>query len=133
MLGWLRRRRATEPAPLTGAPEVRRMKTYSGSSGYVYQYVYEGHRPAGQATEYVFAVSADRREYFPAPVLLQHEAVDGWEQAHGRTLSATERYGLAKMALRQAFDERANPAEMRRPVLVRRADIDPLAEALNLE
>jgi hypothetical protein len=34
-----------KPLPLTGAPAVRRLKSYSAQSGYVYQYFYEGQRP----------------------------------------------------------------------------------------
>ena len=33
-----------KPLPLTGAPAVRRLKSYSAQSGYVYQYFYEGQR-----------------------------------------------------------------------------------------
>ena len=43
MLDWLRKKKQ---APLTGAPPVRRQKTYSAESGYVYQYFYEGQRAA---------------------------------------------------------------------------------------
>ena len=50
-----------KPAALTGAPPVRRMKTYSAQSGYVYQYYYEGYRPfrsAGESgSEFVFTIS----------------------------------------------------------------------------
>jgi hypothetical protein len=48
---------APKPVPLSGAPAIRRMKTYSAQSGYVYQYFYEVQRPG---TEFVFSVSADR-------------------------------------------------------------------------
>ena len=37
-----------KPLPLTGAPAVRRLKSYSAQSGYVYQYFYEGQRPFSQ-------------------------------------------------------------------------------------
>ena len=45
MFDWLRKKK---DAPLTGAPAVRRQKTYSAESGYVYQYFYEGQRPAAR-------------------------------------------------------------------------------------
>ena len=34
--------------PLAGAPPVRRLKTYSARSGYVYQYRYQGSRPSSR-------------------------------------------------------------------------------------
>ena len=79
-----------KPAPLTGAPPVRRQKTYDAQSGYVYQYYYEGQRPfvrEGEAgTEFVFDVSADRKNSAPVSVLVLEEAVHSWENQHGRAL-----------------------------------------------
>ncbi len=110
---WLSRK----PQPLTGAPAVRRQKTYSAQSGYVYQYYYEGHRPYKRerenGTEHVFDVSGDRKTSLPVSVLVSDRAIeDRWESRHGRTLHLSERYAIAKMALFQAFDERPDPAAM---------------------
>lgn len=93
-------------SPLTGAPAVRRMKTYSAQSGYVYQYFYEGRR----GVAYVFSISSDRKHWSPVEVTLDEGAIAAWEQAHGRQLSSTERYAVAKMALFEAFDERTPEA-----------------------
>src|SRR5437867_3892847 len=75
MFDWFRRKEA----PLTGAPAVRRQKTHSAESGYVYQYFYEGQRPASrdgaQGTQYVFNVSADRKSSFPVSVFVSGEAL----------------------------------------------------------
>jgi hypothetical protein len=124
MLAWLRRlgRRAQPPPPLTGAPAVRRLKTYSAASGYVYQYFYEGHR----GTEYVFQVSADRQTYSSVSVLLTDAAIE----ASARELNATERYAVAKMALFQAFDERARPDHVHEPIRVEPRDLAAIAEHL---
>lgn len=122
--------------PLAGAPAVRRMKTYSAQSGYVYQYFYEGYRElrAGseRGTEFVFHVSADRKTWTDLPVLISASALEAWEAAHARRLSGTERYAIAKIALFQAFDERPGPAQMREEVRVRNADIDGIVETLGL-
>jgi hypothetical protein len=124
-------------APLTGAPAVRRQKTYSAQSGYVYQYYYEGHRPFGRenekGTEFVFDVSADRKSSTPVSVFVTDQAVDSWEQKHGRPLAATERYATAKMALFQAFDERAHPGLMKQDVRVRAADLEAILEGLGID
>lgn len=58
-------RRPSPPPPLLGRPKVRREKSYSADSGYVYQYFHEGYREmklAGElGAEYVFDVSSDRK------------------------------------------------------------------------
>ena len=123
--------------PLSGAPPVRRQKSYSGQSGYVYQYFYEGMRPfsnSGESgSEFVFTFSADRKTSHPVSVLVSNEAIAGWEQSHGRALAPTERYAIAKMALFQAFDERATPELMKQDVRVRASDVAGILETLGLE
>jgi hypothetical protein len=130
---WLSRK----PQPLTGAPAIRRQKAYSGQSGYVYQYYYDGHRPYKRerhnGTEYVFDVSADRRTSIAVSVLVSDAALEDWQSRHGRTLHASERYAVAKMALFQAFDERPNPAAMSADVHVRAADVEAILITLDIE
>jgi len=127
---------AKKPVPLTGAPTVRRLKTYSAQSGYVYQYFYEGQRPLPHknepGTEFVFTVSADRKTSHPLSVLVPEDALRTWEQEHDHTLSSTERYAVSKMALFQAFDERATPELMKQEVRVRAADVSAINETLGL-
>ena len=123
--------------PLSGAPAVRRIKSYSAQSGYVYQYFYEGRRPfrgGGQSgLEFVFTVSADRKTFHPVSVLMAEEALRPWEEAHAHPLASTERYAVAKMALFQAFDERATPHLMKHEVRLRAADAAAILETLGLE
>jgi hypothetical protein len=121
---------------VTGAPAVRRLKSYAAQSGYVYQYFYEGQRAfdggSESGTEYVFTVSADRKEFHAVSVLVGDGAVGAWEEAHGRGLASTERYAVSKMALFQAFDERATPLLMKHQVHVRAADVAAIIETLGL-
>lgn len=126
MLRWFRK---TAPPPLTGAPTVQRQKTYSAASGYVYQYHYAGHCPCDRGEEYVFSVSADRKTSFDVSVIVQAEALGCCQ----RELTATERYGIAKMALFQAFDERENPEQMHEKVAVRQADAAQILATLGLD
>ncbi|MGE5647976.1 MAG: hypothetical protein ACM336_19540 [Acidobacteriota bacterium] len=128
MIDWLRLFGRRQPVPLTGAPPVRRTKTYSAQSGYVYQYVFAGRHEA----EYVFEVTADRKTHFPAVVLIEDAVLDQWQRDRSRELTLVERYAVAKIALAQAFDERAGPDQMRAPIRVRRADLDLIAETLGL-
>jgi hypothetical protein len=131
MLNWLRKK----SVPLSGAPPVRRQKTYSAQSGFVYQYFYEGQRPmsSGRGTEYVFNVSPDRKSSFPLSVFIGDEAMASWQQESGRTLSAAERYAIAKMALFQAFDERETPEAASASVQVRPEDVRVILASLNID
>ena len=90
---------------------IRRMKTYTGGQGYVYQYYFVGKRPAmtspseGASTEYVFDVTFDRKTTFAVSVFLIEEATKKWAVTHRRVLTEAEQYGATKMRLFQAFDE----------------------------
>ncbi len=133
MLGRFRERlRRGKTAPLTGAPPLSRQKTYSAQSGYVYQYVYAGNRKRTTDTEFVFDVTADRKTSFAVSVVLPDDVIAEWESAHAFTLRQNERHGIVKLALYEAFDERANPTDMRATVLVRRADLDAIIETLGI-
>jgi hypothetical protein len=93
---------------------IRRMKTYIGGQGYVYQYYFVGKRAVmagpseGAATEFVFDVTSDRKTTFAVSVFLTEEAATQWAASHDRTLTEAERYGAVKMRLFQAFDEIEN-------------------------
>jgi len=112
------------------------MKTYSAQSGYVYQYFYEGTREFEQAgdtgAEFVFTISADRKNWHPASVFVSGAALGAWEEKHARELSSTERYAISKIALFQAFDERATPDLMKGEIRVRNADVEAIIESLDL-
>jgi hypothetical protein len=86
---------------------IRRLKTYTGSQGYVYQYYFVGKRPApaGDATEYIFDVTSDRKFTYAVTVSLPQKVVAVWAQAHGRSLSDSEQYAAVKLRLFRAFDE----------------------------
>jgi hypothetical protein len=88
---------------------VRRVKTYTGAQGYVYQYYFVGKRPVGRSdgpsTEYVFDVTSDRKTTFAVSVFLGGGAIEDWAVAHGRPLSEAEQYAAVKVRLFQAFDE----------------------------
>ncbi|HEV2447018.1 MAG TPA: hypothetical protein VGS58_13900 [Candidatus Sulfopaludibacter sp.] len=112
------------------------MKTYSAQSGYVYQYFFEGHRAfktgLESGTEFVFTISADRKNWNSTSVRLEDGALAEWEQTHERRFSSSERYAIAKIALFQAFDERPKPELMKQEIRVRNADIEAIVETLGL-
>ena len=90
---------------------VRRMKTYSGAQGYVYEYYFVGKRRAlasdaeAPATEFIFDVTSDRKLTYSISIFLPEEALTGWSQQHGRSLNDAEQYAAVKMRLFRAFDE----------------------------
>ncbi len=118
---------------------VRRMKTYTGETGYVYQYYFVGKRPAlpdaaeAPATEFIFDVTPDRKTMFAVSVFLKAEAVAAWGAAHGRALSETEQYGAAKMRLFRGFDQIEKLRDEGRRLLIEPADIEELLAPLGLE
>ena len=136
LLERLFRRRPPAAALLRGAPAVRRQKTYSAQTGFVYQYFYEGYRPSergGRAgNEYVFQVSSDRKSSFPLTVFLAGAAMEAWQQGHGRGLSLTEQYAAVKMALFQTFDEQAELGPANAEVEIDAAAIETLLTTLDI-
>ena len=86
-----------------------------------------------RGTEFVFNVSADRKTSSQVSVFISDEAMRSWQQESGRTLSATERYAIAKMALFQAFDERETPEEACADVQVGPADVRAILASLNID
>ena len=86
---------------------IRRLKTYTGSQGYVYQYYFVGKRPSqlSDAAEYIFDVTSDRKLTYAVSVLLARQVVAAWGEAHGRALTDSEQYAAVKMRLFRAFDE----------------------------
>jgi hypothetical protein len=116
---------------------ARRMKTYSGESGYVYQYYFLESQPRRRlwgphGTAFLFHVTSDRKTFFVVEVMVEEKALEAWAKAHGRVLAGTEIYAAAKMRLFRAFDESASPGDLRR-VSVTALNIEPLLETLRLD
>ena len=90
---------------------IRRLKTYAGAQGYVYQYYFVGQRPAlpndpeAPATEFVFDVTSDRKLTYAVSVFLPEKAVTAWASTHARPLTEAEQYAASKLRLFRAFDE----------------------------
>jgi hypothetical protein len=99
---------------------IRRLKTYTGSQGYAYQYYFVGKRPApasgahpsdankSDANEYIFDVTSDRKLTYAVSIFLPHQVVAAWAESHGRTLGDSEKYAAVKMRLFRAFDDLEN-------------------------
>ena len=118
---------------------LRRMKTYTGQTGYVYQYYFVGKRPAlpdapeAPATEYIFDVSPDRKTAYAVSVFLRDSALASWRAAHGRNLSDTEQYAAAKMRLLRGFDEIEDLRKDSRRLSVDAGNVAELLADLSLE
>lgn len=122
-----------EPPPLRGVPAVRRQKNYSAATGYAYEYFFEGYLDEGGERRYLFTVSADRKTWFRLAVTVQERAMEAWARRHGRALADNERYAVAKMALFEAFDERARPEAMPTAVRVGEGEAERLLARLGID
>jgi hypothetical protein len=108
---------------------IRRLKTYTGSQGYVYQYYFVGKRLAStsDANEYVFDVTSDRKLTYAVSIFLPHQVVAAWAESHGRALADSEQYAAVKMRLFRAFDELEKMQAQGRQLLI---DLQSLEESL---
>lgn len=136
-MSWLDRLfKKDSKTPLRGARPVRREKTYSADTGYVYQYFYEGYREFTQAGEsgfeHVFSVTSDRISRFPINIFLSHQVIEAWQAGNHRELSATEQYAIVKMTLFAVFDDRTDFDGSERNVNVSLENVDEHAETLDL-
>ena len=90
---------------------LRRLKTYTGAQGYVYQYYYVGKRaalpddPESPATEFIFDVTSDRKLTYAVSIFLPDSTRAAWTETHGRSLNDAEQYAAVKLRLFRAFDE----------------------------
>jgi hypothetical protein len=120
------------PKPVT----VRRIKTYSAESGYVYQYQFQDVHPAKKGAfagnEYIYYVSGDRKTMFPVHIFVRRDALDKWTKKTGRALTGTEEYAVAKMRLFQALDEIEDFAAKRPELVVDDSNLGGLLERLDL-
>ncbi len=91
-------------------PEVvRRVKSYSSDSGYVFQYQFKEVHPARRGfsagTEYIYLVWAQQKTGFSVKIFVKKHSLKKWTERSGREITGTEEYAVAKMRLFQALDE----------------------------
>jgi hypothetical protein len=115
---------------------VRRVKTYSAASGYVYQYyfyeVQKTRRDFSAGTEYVYMVSLDRKQVVPLRIFVKQSAVEKWGRAAGRALSGTEEYAVAKLRLFQALDESQDAERKQLDITVDESNLEALLSQLDI-
>jgi hypothetical protein len=115
---------------------VRRIKSYSAATGYVYQYhfheVQKSRRGLSTGTEYVYLVSADRQNTFPLRIFVRRAAVEKWGKKIGREMTGTEEYAVAKMRLFQAFDEIPELAAGGPDLVVDESNLESLLQQLDI-
>ena len=115
---------------------VRRVKSYSAATGFVYQYyfyeVQKARRGLSAGTAYVYMVSVDRQTAFPLRIFVRRSAVEDWARKVGREMSGTEEYAVAKMRLFQAFDEVEDLATTRPDLLVDESNLETLLAQLDI-
>jgi len=115
---------------------IRRLKTYAGSQGYVYQYYFVGQRPSDgppPGTEYVFDVTSDRKITYSVSILLPRSVVLAWVGSHSRPLSDSEQYAAVKLRLFRGFDEVGNMQAEGRQLQVESEFIEQALASLGVE
>jgi len=118
---------------------VRRLKTYTAQTGYVYQYYFVGQRealagdPESPATEYIFDVTADRKTTFAVSVFVGPPALDAWAATRGRALSQPECYAAVKLRLMQAFDDIPDMLQSGRRLRVESVEICDLLDSIGID
>ena len=118
---------------------VRRLKTYTGSQGYVYQYYFVGKRPAlpddpeSPAIEFVFDVTSDRKLTYAVSIFLPDATLAHWSQTHGRPLSDAEQYAAVKLRLFRAFDELEDVKTHGRRLTISRELLEDALTSLGVE
>jgi len=118
---------------------VRRIKTYTGQTGYVYQYYFVGKRPAlgsdpeAPSTEFIFDVTSDRKTTYAVSVFLLPGAVEAWAVSRGRALSESEQYAGVKLRLMQAFDEIPDMRSDGRRLRLEAEALSALLESIGVE
>jgi len=121
---------------MTRPETVRRVKSYSAATGYVYQYYFHEVRKARlggiSGSEYVYMVSVDRKKVFPLRILVAKDAVEKWGRAAGRQLTGTEEYAVAKMRLFDALNEIPDLASGQPELLVDGSNIEVLLSRLDI-
>jgi hypothetical protein len=115
---------------------LRRVKSYSAATGYVYQYYFyeveKAQRGNSRGTEYVYMVSVDRQHVFPVKIFVAKDALDKWSARAGQHLTGTEEYAVAKMRLFQAFDEIEDLGGKTPDLIVDESNLDALLSQLDL-
>lgn len=118
---------------------VRRLKTYSGAQGYVYEYYFVGKRaalpedPEAPATEFIFDVTSDRKLTYAVSVFLPQAPLAEWGRVHGRPLNDAEQYAAVKMRLFRAFDELQDVKEHGRRLRIDSASLEEAMASLGVE
>ena len=120
-------------------PPLRRLKTFTGAQGYVYQYYYVGKRqaladdPEAPATEFIFDVTSDRKLTYAVSIFLPDTTLDNWSKAHGRPLNDAEQYAAVKLRLFRAFDEIEDMKAHGRRVTIDKDSLEAALTTLGVE
>ena len=118
---------------------VRRMKTYSGAQGYVYEYYFVGKRaalvedPEVPATEFIFDVTSDRKLTYAVSIFLPQASLEEWSRKHGRSLNDAEQYAAVKLRLFRAFDDLVDVKAEGRRLRIDAALLDEALASLGVE
>jgi|ERR1700733_15274393 hypothetical protein len=120
-------------------PPLRRLKTYTGAQGYVYQYYFVGKRPAlpddpeAPSEEFIFDVTSDRKLTYAVSIFLRKDVLAAWTAKHSRDLNDAEQYAAAKLRLFRAFDEVEDMKSSGRRLVIDESKLEEALSSLGVE
>ena len=80
--------------------------------------------------DYTFEVTTGHEAPARVSVILRSSVLEEWVHQHGRELTASERYAIAKISLKRQLDESETPESVSTAVEPRVADVDSIASFL---
>ena len=120
---------------LTQGPYSGRPRSWTADSGYVYEYAFAGFRRIRQGgedlIEYRFAVTFGKPQGVTIAVFLPESRLPAWTGT-ARELTASERYGIAKLCLKAEFDRAESPAQLLETLRPAEEQIGEIARTLDL-
>jgi hypothetical protein len=101
----------------------------------VYQYElssFRQNRGRDGTYEYVFLVNGGRGRLQPVSILLKTSVIQEWQIQLGRESNASERYAIAKIALKRHLDETETPGAIGSSVSPGVVEVDAISSFLGL-
>jgi hypothetical protein len=89
-------------------------------------------RGGEELSEYVFHITSGRSVSQSLQVILPESVLREWMAAHGRELTASERFAIAKLSLKHELDECDHPGSLTAEIQPDQAQVERISVILDL-